>query len=150
VADTWRDATNPLLVKPTSSGGPLITGDLRPLTSLLCSKVGDDGTLTLTREESELLIDLLSRHCLKGLAGGRQTPIYKGATEAELKLLYAAEWVRYWESQGRSHDDAVNLGAREIIGVSAEALRLFMRGRHSANERRGLLPPPKRKPPPTD
>jgi hypothetical protein len=116
-ADRWRDATKP---------GAKKSGDLSQLVDLLRTRAVDAPTVTMTREECELLIDLLSRHQLQQKAGGRKVPAYKRLSYAELKLEIAAESVRYYQNKGLSFDKAIDRVARESY-VSARALRLYMR-----------------------
>jgi hypothetical protein len=127
-ADTWRDATKP--------GGRKKPGNLGRLVDLLCMRLMDAGAeVVLTREECELLIDLLSRHQLKQKAGGRKVPAYKRASWAQLKLEIAAESVRYYQDKGLSLDAAVEQTVRHYF-VGENALRLHLQGRGSTRRQK--------------
>jgi hypothetical protein len=153
-ADTWRDAARP---------GPKKSGDMGQLVDLLRTRLVDASAVTLTREECELLVDLLSRHQLKQKAGGRKVPAYKRASWAELKLEIAAESVRYYQSKGLSLDQAVDRVATEYTSKDyeeaikrqkgyveakpemlelAEMLKLRMTGRRGSARRLRLAPKP--------
>jgi hypothetical protein len=130
-ADTWRDATAP---------GPKKSGDLSSLVNLLRVKLMDaHGAVTMTREECELLIDLLSRHRLKQKPGGRKVPTYKRSSRAELRLEIALETVRYFQSKGMKADDAVERTAREG-NYQAAALRRYKRNQMHPERRRARKP----------
>jgi hypothetical protein len=122
-ADCWRDATKP----PRSSKQK--RGDLSRLAELLRLRLVDAPTgLLLTREESELFVDLLSRHDLKQKPGGRKVPAYKRSSWAELRLEIAAESVRYYQRRRLSFAAAVERVARENY-VPEKALQSYLRGK---------------------
>src|SRR5262249_42046373 len=138
-ADMWRDATMPVALKTgdvkLDAAAPVVpkrTGDMSRLVDLLRLRLAQSDTeVTMTREELELLIDLLSRHDLKQKAGGRPVPAYRQASWAELKLETAAEWVQHYQSTGLKFEDAIDHVANEdkIANVTAKALKLYIRGR---------------------
>lgn len=130
-ADTWRDATKPGRKKP---------GNLGRLVDLLRARLVDaHAEVTMTREECEVLIDLLARHKLQQKAGGRKVPAYKRASWAELKLEIAAESVRYYQSVGLSFDAAVERTLRHAY-VGESALKLHLQGRLGSTRRRKAVP----------
>lgn len=126
-ADTWRDVSKP---------GPKKTGDLSQLVDLLRRKPVDArGDVTLTRDECELLIDLLSRHRLKQKPGGRRVPAYRRSSWADLKLEIAAESVRHYQRKGLKLKDAVERVAASSY-VTAAALMLHIKHRLHPDRRR--------------
>jgi hypothetical protein len=126
-ADRWRDAT---LKSPKKSG------DLSLLVDLLRSKLIDArGDVTLTQDECELLIDLLSRHQLRQKQGGRTVPAYKRSSWAELKLEIAEESVRYYQSKGLSLKAAVERVTANSF-VEEKALMLHIQNRLHPERRR--------------
>jgi len=125
-ADCWHDqtGTKKKLKKLKKAG------DLGRLVELLRAKAvgAQANTVTMTRAECELLIDLLSRHFLKQKAGGRRVPAYKQSSLADFRADVAVEFVRALESKGADREQAIKLAVKN--GYASEGtVRARLRGK---------------------
>ena len=130
-ADCWRDK-----VKPTPRKK---SGDMSKLVALLRHRFNKDpDQIRLTRQEWDLLIDLLSRHSLKLKSGQPQLPIYKENTWTEFTLKTAAEFVNLYMEKGHTAEKAVEKVGSHFT-PSSETLLAHVKGRLGSTRRRSKM-----------